>query len=515
MDVNEIKNWGRSGHLTTEQVAALAVFEETCNKEELELARYTSEHPTECAMRFMRSRKYDAEAAKILLAENIAKLNEGGGPKGKTAFEYGEMEPEVAGDCDVALLKTFYPHTQYGFDKMNRPILWEMDGVLDVNALTCMMSRETLLGYHFWTMETRFDDQFKAASKRPRTQMQGTYYPPGMGAEERIRMENEERGTDSSGLSETRSLSSEGVIWQERGSVDDNNPSSSAPAPNTVFPGLKADDKASDGHKYSKHPICALAVLDLKGMGMAHVTQKCMDQCKLLIGTDNIAYPETLGKMLIINAPYVINIAWNIIKGWLDPRTQNKIEIIGSGETSMAKLREFIDEDQIPKMYGGTGDDLYFPKKNSEFLYVGSTTHSEIFVPEGKAVSVDCYTVDGILEVSISSVASAEDTTGSKNAYVEAEKAGGVVVNHITKSKMDGTEVRCRFLNTFAASDLAGTSTGNGSIVRASFYSSTWSSRPLVYAFTIQDEPKVASKGNIPGAPVLQVSRKGHTIVYI
>lgn len=47
----------------------------------------------------------------------------------------------------------------------------------------------------------------------------------------------------------------------------------------------------------------------------------------LLLGLDNTCYPETLGKMLVINAPFLAVQTWSIVKRWLDPRTQQKIEV--------------------------------------------------------------------------------------------------------------------------------------------------------------------------------------------
>jgi len=135
------KNWGKSGFLTVEQGIALQTFLDTCNKDYLERARYTCEHPTECALRMMRARKFDVVAACKILEDNMQKLDEGGGKEEScTASEYGEMSPEKAGDCDIGLMKTFYPHTQQGFDKMNRPILWEMDGKLDAASVTVRAS---------------------------------------------------------------------------------------------------------------------------------------------------------------------------------------------------------------------------------------------------------------------------------------------------------------------------------------------------------------------------------------
>lgn len=45
--------------------------------------------------------------------------------------------------------------------------------------------------------------------------------------------------------------------------------------------------------------------------------------------TDSDHYPERLGTMVIINAPSMLSFAWNVIKGFLDAVTKEKINIIG------------------------------------------------------------------------------------------------------------------------------------------------------------------------------------------
>jgi CRAL/TRIO domain len=49
--------------------------------------------------------------------------------------------------------------------------------------------------------------------------------------------------------------------------------------------------------------------------------------------------------------------SWRLIKGWLDPRTASKIEVISSKDQAKKKLLELIDVDQLPSDYGGTGPD--------------------------------------------------------------------------------------------------------------------------------------------------------------
>lgn len=62
-------------------------------------------------------------------------------------------------------------------------------------------------------------------------------------------------------------------------------------------------------------------------------------------------YPEVMGKFFIINAPWGFSTVWSVVKGWLDPVTAAKIDVLGSDYK--AKLLEQISADNLPKEYGG------------------------------------------------------------------------------------------------------------------------------------------------------------------
>lgn len=70
------------------------------------------------------------------------------------------------------------------------------------------------------------------------------------------------------------------------------------------------------------------------------------------IKQDSTYYPERLGYMFIINAPFIFRPLWAMIKPWLDPNTASKIFVMGSNYRDA--LLERIDADQIPLEYGGT-----------------------------------------------------------------------------------------------------------------------------------------------------------------
>lgn len=100
-----------------------------------------------------------------------------------------------------------------------------------------------------------------------------------------------------------------------------------------------------------------MIVMDLGGLGMAQVTQRALAIIKEQSKIDSLCFPETLERMVIVNAPRFFTATWKLIKGWLDPRTSSKVELISSRSTWEKRLRELVDEDQLPKDYGGKAED--------------------------------------------------------------------------------------------------------------------------------------------------------------
>lgn len=100
------------------------------------------------------------------------------------------------------------------------------------------------------------------------------------------------------------------------------------------------------------HPVeTSCTILDLAGVGVRQFwdVKNYVGEASQ-IGQDR--YPETMGRFYLINAPWGFSTAWNIIKGWLDPVTQAKIQILGS--SYQKDLLENIDADALPSDLGGT-----------------------------------------------------------------------------------------------------------------------------------------------------------------
>jgi len=94
-----------------------------------------------------------------------------------------------------------------------------------------------------------------------------------------------------------------------------------------------------------------LTIVDLDGLGLSHLGRVTYSFLNGVADIDQNYYPEVLGKMYIINAPWTFKAAWAVIRPWLNEGTRAKIEIVRSGWKEM--LLEEIDEDVLPDFLGG------------------------------------------------------------------------------------------------------------------------------------------------------------------
>merc|ERR1712029_1154349 len=87
----------------------------------------------------------------------------------------------------------------------------------------------------------------------------------------------------------------------------------------------------------------------------SQVNSKSLAIVKEQSAVDSLCFPETMNKMYIINAPRFFSATWGLIKGWLDARTANKVEVISNRKQWEKALLEYVDAQQLPSDYGGTG----------------------------------------------------------------------------------------------------------------------------------------------------------------
>lgn len=93
--------------------------------------------------------------------------------------------------------------------------------------------------------------------------------------------------------------------------------------------------------------LCSV-MFDLTGFSMKNSDNAPI---KFLTAMFEAHYPESLGIIIVHNAPWIFSTVWNIIKNWLDPVVLSKIHFTKGYED----LKEFIDPEHIPSYLGGEG----------------------------------------------------------------------------------------------------------------------------------------------------------------
>lgn len=95
------------------------------------------------------------------------------------------------------------------------------------------------------------------------------------------------------------------------------------------------------------------SILDLKGVGLMKAPS-VYGYLKQASAISQNYYPERLGKLYLINAPWGFSSVFNVVKGFLDPVTVSKIHVLGSGYQS--ELFAQIPKENLPKQFGGSCD---------------------------------------------------------------------------------------------------------------------------------------------------------------
>ncbi|KAL1210145.1 Phosphatidylinositol/phosphatidylcholine transfer protein SFH5 [Cardamine amara subsp. amara] len=101
-----------------------------------------------------------------------------------------------------------------------------------------------------------------------------------------------------------------------------------------------------------RHIDSSTTILDVRGVGLKNLSKPARDLIIELQKIDNNNYPETLHRMVIVNAGSGFKLLWGSVKRFLDPKTVTKIHVVG--DKYQNKLLEMIDASQLPDFLGGT-----------------------------------------------------------------------------------------------------------------------------------------------------------------
>lgn len=92
-------------------------------------------------------------------------------------------------------------------------------------------------------------------------------------------------------------------------------------------------------------------IMDLTDVGLGSIWG-VWDNVKAASAISQDYYPERLGRLYVINAPWGFSTVFKALKGFLDPVTAEKIHVLGSGYQK--ELPKQIPAENLPKAFGGT-----------------------------------------------------------------------------------------------------------------------------------------------------------------
>eukprot|EP00004_Rigifila_ramosa_P001030 TRINITY_DN1100_c0_g1_i5.p1 TRINITY_DN1100_c0_g1~~TRINITY_DN1100_c0_g1_i5.p1 ORF type:complete len:397 (-),score=84.75 TRINITY_DN1100_c0_g1_i5:54-1070(-) len=96
----------------------------------------------------------------------------------------------------------------------------------------------------------------------------------------------------------------------------------------------------------------AFIVEDLTGLGFAALYKPGLDLIHTAQSISQDQYPETAGRVVIINTPKVFTFIWGIIKPWIDENTLSKVEILGY--EFKEQMGAAVAKELLPKEWGGS-----------------------------------------------------------------------------------------------------------------------------------------------------------------
>lgn len=96
-------------------------------------------------------------------------------------------------------------------------------------------------------------------------------------------------------------------------------------------------------------------VFDVEGLGLRHLWKPAVEVYQQFFAILEANYPETVKNLIVIRAPKLFPVAFNLVKPFIGEVTQKKIVILGGNWKQ--ELLKFMSPDQLPMEFGGTMTD--------------------------------------------------------------------------------------------------------------------------------------------------------------
>lgn len=346
--------WGRPGHLTSDEADTYFKFKATVEESGADFKDTVfsfgeEEGEVYALTRWLRARKYvyDDVITMVQAATDCRK-------EAKSKDYY--PNPVDALGCEASLFFSMYPQLYTGFAKNGAPIYISKPGILNVDGMEQATTLEGIIKFHWYIMMHDFANRLRQQKKKEPEKFK-RYVP----------IDFEKMCAQIPFM-----ISLSFCFWMS-----------------FVF-------------SFRFECFC---ILDLNGLSTSQLSRRALAIIKEQSAIDSVCFPETMSYMLIVNAPTFFSATWRLIKGWLDPRTVGKIEVISSKAAGEKRMLELIDNEQLPSDYGGAGPDTNETLAKGESFEGHAVSHLEtkmvylrghgsevVSVAQGESLQVTVFT---------------------------------------------------------------------------------------------------------------------------
>ena len=93
-----------------------------------------------------------------------------------------------------------------------------------------------------------------------------------------------------------------------------------------------------------------MTIMNIRDVGLVF-TNRILKYIKMTSKMTSNYFPETLGKMYVLNASTMFSVIWALVKPFIDEKTKAKIVVLG--DDFLEKVLEDVEADNLPKFLGG------------------------------------------------------------------------------------------------------------------------------------------------------------------
>ncbi|CAN9504456.1 unnamed protein product [Ophioblennius macclurei] len=139
--------------------------------------------------------------------------------------------------------------------------------------------------------------------------------------------------------------------------------------------------------KLDKNIEAITLIYDCEGLGLKHMWKPAVEAYGEILTMFEENYPEGLKRVFVIKAPKIFPMAYSLIKHFLCDETRRKILILGSNWQDV--LREHIEPEQLPVVYGGTLTDPDGDPRCKTMINYGGTVPRSFYIRDSVKIQYD------------------------------------------------------------------------------------------------------------------------------